>query len=92
MTSGDKHPVSTFLEGLDDKVGRDPATAHYPDGTEISSILEPHASCQIGAGITAPVAAEGNDLGFKTGLFSHTSFPDGGNGEHQAHIIHISFL
>ena len=64
VSAGYQDAVSPFQESLEQKAVIDPAGAHEPDQTNIGRILDAGHPRQIGPGIGAPVADEGQYLGF----------------------------
>jgi hypothetical protein len=65
MSPGHQYPVSTPLQGFDNKHRVHPAGAHHPDGSDGRGVLETRHTGQVGTGIGAPVAKEGHDFRFK---------------------------
>jgi len=65
VSTTDEDAVGAELKGLEDEVGRNPAGTHDPDHPDIGWILDAADARQVGTGVSAPIAAEGNDFGFE---------------------------
>lgn len=77
MATGNKDRVGLCLKGREDMKNVDPAGARDQDNADIRGILQPQRPGQVGSGLGAPLAAEGQDIGII--VHNHTaSFHDGG--------------
>jgi hypothetical protein len=65
VSTTDEDAVGAELEGFEDEVRRHPAGTHDSDHPDVGWILDPAHTGQVGAGVSAPIAAEGNDFGFE---------------------------
>jgi hypothetical protein len=66
VSAQDHDAVSALVQCLGDELRMHHARTHYPDDSHIGRVLHSRRTGQIGGGIGAPVASEGNDFGFKT--------------------------
>ena len=62
VSAGNQDAVGPFQESLEQKAVIDPAGTHESDQTNIGRILYAGHPRQVGPGISAPVANEGQDI------------------------------
>ena len=81
MSTGNQNAVGPFLQGLHDIKRIDPSRAGNADNPHIRRILDPADPSQIGSGVSAPVADDGNDFRFPSlfAKFSAIYSPSSGN-------------
>jgi hypothetical protein len=65
VSAAHQDTVSAKLEGLQDEIGRDPSGTHDPDHPDVGRVLDATHPGEIGAGISTPVAAKGDEFGFE---------------------------
>lgn len=62
VSAADKDPVHPLLKGEQDVVGRDTATAHDPNHTDVGRVLQPTDPSQVSSRVCSPGAEKADDL------------------------------
>jgi hypothetical protein len=65
VTSRYQHPISTLIERIENECHIDTTCAVHTDNPNIRRHLHTGSASKIRSGIAAPIAAEGDDIGFK---------------------------
>jgi len=93
------NPVRTLRQCIHDEFGMHHARAHYPNDPHIMGILHPGSPGEIGCGVRAPVAAEGNNFRLKTHViysfylkYTSRTLSDPANGERMVGAERVSNL
>jgi hypothetical protein len=60
-----ENTVGALLKGFENKIRGDAPGTHYPNHPDIRRVLQPTDPGQISTGVSTPVAAKGNNFGFK---------------------------
>ena len=59
VSAGYHHAVGALKKGLQQEAVVDPAGTHHADQAHIAWVLDAGNPCQIGSGVSAPVANKG---------------------------------
>jgi hypothetical protein len=71
----DEDPIETALEPLDHMEWIDSSGTHGPHDPDGRRVLKPGHPCQVGPGVCAPVAQEGQDFGLEGTTVIHADSP-----------------
>ena len=63
MAAADEHAVSAPGQRIQDELRIHAAGAHQPDDADVGGVLQPRHAGEVGGGVGAPVAEEGDDAG-----------------------------
>ena len=65
VAAADEHAVGALGEGLQDELRVEAAGAHDPDDAHVGRVRHARGAGQVGRGVGAPVAEEGDDAGLE---------------------------